>query len=125
IDKQHNHDEAISADRGSVQSRPPSIVAKLMGLEALPDFATTNPKQEMGVTPISPPFYAVTSEGHTSTRTVSFTRGKTDGSRCYLSGYSDHPNYMSHTESSQAKVRSLRDLNSRLKNYLSLTREFI
>ncbi|GKB78315.1 longifolia 1-like protein [Tanacetum coccineum] len=77
-----------------------------MGLEALPDSATTNPKQEMGVTPISPPFYAVTSEGHTSTRTVPFTRGKNDGSRCCLSGYSDHPNYMSHTESSQARSLS-------------------
>ncbi|GJV79874.1 longifolia 1-like protein [Tanacetum coccineum] len=105
--KQHNHDEAISADRGSVQSRPPSVVAKLMGLEALPDSATTNPKQEMGVTPISPPFYAVTSKGHASTRMVLFTRGKNDSSRSCLSGYSDHPNYMSHTESSQAKVRSL------------------
>ncbi|GJZ23517.1 IQ-DOMAIN 14-like protein [Tanacetum coccineum] len=52
-----------------------------MGLEALPDSATTNQKQEMGVTPISPP-------------------------RC-LGGYSDHPNYMSHTESSRAKLRSL------------------
>ncbi|GKF07398.1 protein longifolia 2 [Tanacetum coccineum] len=40
--KQHNHDEAISAGRGSVQSRPPGVVAKLMGLEALPDSATTN-----------------------------------------------------------------------------------
>ncbi|GJU08585.1 longifolia 1-like protein [Tanacetum coccineum] len=105
--KQHNHDEAISADRGSVQSRPPSVVAKLMGLEALPDSATTNPKQEMSVTPISPPFYAVTSKGHASTRTVPFTPGKNDSSRSCLSGYSDHPNYMSHTESSQAKVRSL------------------
>ncbi|GJV37577.1 longifolia 1-like protein [Tanacetum coccineum] len=56
--KQHNHDEAISADQGSVQSRPPSVVAKLMGLDALPDSATTNQKQEMGMTPISPPFYA-------------------------------------------------------------------
>ncbi|GKE28660.1 protein longifolia 1 [Tanacetum coccineum] len=57
--KQHNHDEAISADGGSVQSRPPSVVAKLLGLEALPDSVTTNQKQEMGVTPISPPFCAV------------------------------------------------------------------
>ncbi|GJW06587.1 ribonuclease H-like domain-containing protein [Tanacetum coccineum] len=47
--KQHNHDEAISADRGLVPSRPPSVVAKLMGLEALPDSATTNQKQEMEI----------------------------------------------------------------------------
>ncbi|GKE42924.1 protein longifolia 1, partial [Tanacetum coccineum] len=61
--KQHNHDEAISADQGSVQSRPPSVVAKLIGLDALRDSATTNQKQEMGMTPISPLFYAVTSKG--------------------------------------------------------------
>ncbi|GJS72738.1 IQ-DOMAIN 14-like protein [Tanacetum coccineum] len=92
--KQHNHDESIPADGGSVQSRPPSVVAKLMGLEALPDSATTNQKQEMGVTPISPPFYAV-------------TLAKSESSRRCLSGYSDHHNYMSHTESSRAKLRSL------------------
>ncbi|GKD58269.1 IQ-DOMAIN 14-like protein [Tanacetum coccineum] len=105
--KQHNHDEAILADGGSVQSRPPSVVEKLMGLEALPDSATTNQKQEMGVTPISPPFYAVTSKGHASMRTVPFTLDKSDSSRRCLNGYSDHPNFMSHTESSRAKVRSL------------------
>ncbi|GJS32913.1 protein longifolia 1 [Tanacetum coccineum] len=60
--KQHNHDEAILADGGSVQSRPPSVVEKLMGLEALPDSAITIQKQEMGVTPISPPFCVVASK---------------------------------------------------------------
>ncbi|GKA66504.1 putative reverse transcriptase domain-containing protein [Tanacetum coccineum] len=75
--KQHNHDEAISADRGLVLSRPPSVVAKLMGLEALPGSATTNQKQEMGVTLISPPFYAVTSKVDVSMRRVSFTLAKT------------------------------------------------
>ncbi|GJS72737.1 longifolia 1-like protein, partial [Tanacetum coccineum] len=102
--KQHNHDEAISADRGLVLSRPPSVVAKLMGLEALPDSATTNQKQEMGVTPISPPFYAVTSKVDVSMRRVPFTLAKSESSRRCLSGYSDHPNYMSHTESSRAKA---------------------
>ncbi|GKB95781.1 protein longifolia 2 [Tanacetum coccineum] len=105
--KQHNHDEAISADRGSVQSRPPSVVAKLMGLEALPDSATTNQKPEMGVTPISPPFYAVTYKVNASMRTIPFTLAKSESSQSCLSGYSDHPNYMSHTESSRAKLRSL------------------
>ncbi|GJX46980.1 IQ-DOMAIN 14-like protein [Tanacetum coccineum] len=103
--KQHNHDEAISAE--SVPSRPPSVVAKLMGLEALPDSATTNQKQEMGVTPISPPLYAVTSKVHVSMRRVPFTLAKSQSSRRCHSGYSDHPNYMSHTESSRAKLRSL------------------
>ncbi|GJT12698.1 IQ-DOMAIN 14-like protein [Tanacetum coccineum] len=105
--KQHNHDEAISANRGSVPSRPPSVVEKLMGLEALPDSATTNQKQEMGVTPISPPFYAVTSKVDVSMRRVPFTLAKSESSRRCLSGYSDHHNYMSHTESSRAKLWSL------------------
>ncbi|GKB20433.1 longifolia 1-like protein [Tanacetum coccineum] len=107
--KQHNHDEAISANRGSVPSRPPSVVEKLMGLEALPDSATTNQKQEMGVTPISPPFYAVISKVHVSMRRVPFTLAKSESSRRCLSGYSDHHNYMSHTESSRAKLWSLND----------------
>nr|GEY13725.1 protein IQ-DOMAIN 14-like [Tanacetum cinerariifolium] len=42
-----------------------------------------------------------------SVRTVLFTVAKSDSSRSCLSGYSDHPNYMSHTQSSRAKVRSL------------------
>ncbi|GJW41860.1 longifolia 1-like protein [Tanacetum coccineum] len=61
----------------------------------------------MGVTLISPPFYAVTSKGHAPMRTVPFTLAKSDSSRSCLSGYSDHPNYTWHTESSRAKVRSL------------------
>ncbi|GJZ33612.1 protein longifolia 1 [Tanacetum coccineum] len=62
--KQHNHDEAISADGGSVQSRAPSVVAKLMGLEALPDshYNQSKNKKDTGVTPISPPFCEVASK---------------------------------------------------------------
>ncbi|KAJ8767589.1 hypothetical protein K2173_018147 [Erythroxylum novogranatense] len=36
-----------------------------------------------------------------------FTPTKSDSSRSFLSGYSDYPNYMSYTESSRAKVRSV------------------
>ncbi|KAK7253027.1 hypothetical protein RIF29_37412 [Crotalaria pallida] len=36
-----------------------------------------------------------------------FTPTKSDGSRSYLSGYSDYPSYMAYTESSKAKVRSI------------------
>ncbi|GJU93178.1 IQ-DOMAIN 14-like protein [Tanacetum coccineum] len=103
--KQINHDEAISAE--SVPSRPPSVVVKLMGLEDLPDYAITNQKQEMGMTPISHPFYAVTSKVHVSMRRVPFTLAKSESSRRCLSGYSDHPNYTSHTKSSRAKLRSI------------------
>ncbi|GKC96508.1 protein longifolia 2, partial [Tanacetum coccineum] len=84
--KQHNHDEAISANGGSVQSRPPSVVAKLMGLEAMPDSTTTNQKQEMGVTPISPPFCEVASKVNVSMRKVPFTLPKRESSRRCLSG---------------------------------------
>lgn len=56
----------------------------------------------------SPQFYsAASSRGGASSRRTPFTPTKSDGSRSFLSGYSDYPNYMSYTESSKAKVRSL------------------
>ncbi|XP_062074216.1 protein IQ-DOMAIN 22 [Humulus lupulus] len=60
----------------------------------------------------SPQFYSATSSrgggcGGISSRRSPFTPTKSDGSRSFLSGYSDYPNYMSFTESSKAKVRSL------------------
>ncbi|PIN10938.1 hypothetical protein CDL12_16467 [Handroanthus impetiginosus] len=54
----------------------------------------------------SPQFYSASSMGGSSKK-GSFTPTKSDGSRSYRSGYSDHPNYMAYTESSKAKVRSL------------------
>lgn len=53
----------------------------------------------------SPQFYSACSQG--GSRRSSFTPTKSDGSRSFLSGYADHPNYMAYTESSKAKVRSL------------------
>lgn len=48
----------------------------------------------------TPTYYSV------SSRRRAFTPTKSDGTRSScLSGYSDHPNYMSYTESSKAKVR--------------------
>ncbi|KAL6986187.1 IQ-domain [Sarracenia purpurea var. burkii] len=49
----------------------------------------------------SPQFYSASSRGGP------FTPAKSDGSKSYLSAYSDHPNYMACTESSRAKIRSL------------------
>ncbi|XWS38407.1 hypothetical protein CRYUN_Cryun19dG0128500 [Craigia yunnanensis] len=54
----------------------------------------------------SPQFYSASSKGGSSKRSP-FTPARSDGSRSYLSGYSDHPNYMTYTESSRAKLRSL------------------
>ncbi|KAI3820887.1 hypothetical protein L1987_08438 [Smallanthus sonchifolius] len=44
-------DDVATANRGMIQSRPPSVVAKLMGLEALPDSASAKQK-ESGLGPI-------------------------------------------------------------------------
>lgn len=54
----------------------------------------------------SPQFYSASSRGGSSKRSP-FTPTKSDGSKSYLSGYSDCPNYMAYTESSKAKVRSV------------------
>ncbi|KAF2313241.1 hypothetical protein GH714_009941 [Hevea brasiliensis] len=55
----------------------------------------------------SPQFYSASSRGGSSRRSP-FTPSKSDGSASFLSGYSGYyPNYMSYTESSRAKVRSL------------------
>ncbi|XP_059444915.1 protein IQ-DOMAIN 22 [Corylus avellana] len=54
----------------------------------------------------SPQVFSASSRGGGSKRSP-FTPTKSDGSRSFLSGYSDHPNYMSYTESSRAKARSL------------------
>lgn len=54
----------------------------------------------------SPHFYSASSwTGSSSRRRGPFTP-KTDGYRTHFNGYSDHPNYMSNTESFKAKVRS-------------------
>ncbi|KDP25495.1 hypothetical protein JCGZ_20651 [Jatropha curcas] len=55
----------------------------------------------------SPQFYSASSKGGGGRRSP-FTPSKSDGSASFQSGYSEYyPNYMSYTESSKAKVRSL------------------
>ncbi|KAG6781028.1 hypothetical protein POTOM_013908 [Populus tomentosa] len=54
----------------------------------------------------SPQFYSASSRGGSCKRSP-FTPSRSGGSRSFMSGYSDHPNYMCNTESSRAKVRSL------------------
>lgn len=55
----------------------------------------------------SPQCYSATSQGGSSRRGGPFTPTKSDGSRSFLSGYSDCPSYMACTKSSRAKMRSL------------------
>ncbi|KAL9246753.1 hypothetical protein vseg_020249 [Gypsophila vaccaria] len=54
----------------------------------------------------SPQINSATSLGGSSRRGP-FTPTKSDGSKSFLSGYSDCPSYMAYTESSRAKLRSL------------------
>ncbi|CAA3005613.1 IQ-DOMAIN 14 [Olea europaea subsp. europaea] len=60
----------------------------------------------------SPQFYSASSMDGRSKREP-FTPTKSDGSRSLLSRHSDHPNYMSYTESSKAKARSFSAPNQR------------
>ncbi|KAH6774101.1 hypothetical protein C2S51_012505 [Perilla frutescens var. frutescens] len=56
----------------------------------------------------SPLYYSVSSMDGISSKRAPVTPAKSDISRSYLSGYSDHhPSYMAYTESSKAKARSL------------------
>ncbi|KAH8513478.1 hypothetical protein H0E87_006663 [Populus deltoides] len=54
----------------------------------------------------SPQFYSASSRGGSGKRSP-FTPSRSGGSRSFMSGYSEYPNYMCNTESSRAKVRSL------------------
>ncbi|CAH9144359.1 unnamed protein product [Cuscuta epithymum] len=56
----------------------------------------------------SPQYYSASSKGGggNGLRVGPFTPSKSDSTRSVLSGYSDHPNYMSYTKSAKAKMRS-------------------
>ncbi|XWS61821.1 hypothetical protein CRYUN_Cryun07bG0158200 [Craigia yunnanensis] len=89
-----SHQSAPSPSSGEVQSLSPLKFSH--EVEESPFCAADD----------SPQFYSASSKGGSFKRSP-FTPAKSDGSRSYLSGYSDHRNYMSFTESSRAKVRSL------------------
>ncbi|XVE64895.1 hypothetical protein DITRI_Ditri07aG0138500 [Diplodiscus trichospermus] len=89
-----SHQTAPSPSSGEVQSLSPLKFSQ--EVEESPFFDAEN----------SPQFYSASSKGG-SCKTSPFTPAKSDGSRSYLSGYSDYPNYMAYTASSRAKARSL------------------
>lgn len=108
----YSHSQSLTTSRGSTIHPPglsPSESYEVNSHTAPLKYFPHDIDEQVSfyTTQISPPFYADTSKGHPSMRTVPFTPAKSDSSRSCLSGYSDHPNYMSYTESSRAKVRSL------------------
>ncbi|KAK8533160.1 hypothetical protein V6N13_046321 [Hibiscus sabdariffa] len=90
-----SHQTAPSLSSGEVQSSTPLKLSQAVEESPYCIAADDN----------SPQFYSASSKGGSSKRSR-FTPAKSDGTRSYLSGYSDHPSYMSYTESSKAKVRS-------------------
>ncbi|KAA8521990.1 hypothetical protein F0562_012696 [Nyssa sinensis] len=102
---QNSHSFTTSRDSTTHQTVPSSCSCEVQSLGPLKitedveesSFCTANN---------SPQFYSASSRGGSSRRGP-FTPTKSDGSRSYLSGYSDHPNYMAYTESARAKTRSL------------------
>nr|XP_043622556.1 protein IQ-DOMAIN 22-like [Erigeron canadensis] len=100
----YSHSQSLTTSRGSTIQPPglsPSESCEVNSIAAPLDEVSFYTGQN------SPPFYMVSSKGNASMRVSPFTPAKSDSSRSCLSGYSDHPNYMSYTESSRAKVRSL------------------
>ncbi|MFQ6625003.1 hypothetical protein Gotur_004341 [Gossypium turneri] len=92
-----SHQTAPSPSSGEVQSLTPLMLSHSEAIQESPFCGAVDDN--------SPQFYSASSKGASSKRSP-FTPAKSDGTRSYLSGYSDHPNYMSYTESSKAKVRS-------------------
>ncbi|XP_065858177.1 protein IQ-DOMAIN 22 isoform X2 [Euphorbia lathyris] len=87
------HHSAPSPSSGEVQSTPLK-------------FTREDHEEAYRTAENSPQFYSASSKG--ASGRSPFTPSKSDGSASFLSGYSDYcPNYMSYTESSKAKLRSL------------------
>ncbi|GAV68918.1 IQ domain-containing protein/DUF4005 domain-containing protein [Cephalotus follicularis] len=87
------HQTNPSPSSGEVQSLTPLKFSQ--EVEESPFYTADN----------SPQFSASSKGG--KCKSSPFTPTRSDGSKSFLSGYSDHPNYMAYTESSRAKARSL------------------
>ncbi|KAL7182962.1 hypothetical protein ACSBR1_041615 [Camellia fascicularis] len=102
---QYSHSFSASKDSTTHQTVPSPSSCEVQSLSPLkfPQDVEESPFCTAGN---SPQFYSASSRGGSS-KGGPFTPSKSDGSRNYLSGYSDHPNYMACTQSSRAKIRSL------------------
>ncbi|KAK9276221.1 hypothetical protein L1049_005752 [Liquidambar formosana] len=102
---QKSHSITTSKDSTTHQTVPSPSCCEVQSLSPL-KFSHEDEEGAFCTANNSPQFYSASSRAGSSRRGP-FTPTKSDGSRSYLSGYSDHPNYMAYTESSRAKVRSL------------------
>lgn len=102
---QASHSYTTSKDSTAHQTVPSPSSCEVQSLSPL-DFSHDVEEGAFCTADNSPQFYSASSRGASSRRSP-FTPTKSDGSRSYLSGYSDHPNYMAYTESSKAKARSM------------------
>ncbi|KAK8518432.1 hypothetical protein V6N12_017579 [Hibiscus sabdariffa] len=96
----------LANSRDTHRTRPSTSSGEVQSLRIPLKFSHEVEEFRFCNTDNSPQFYSASSLAGTSKRSP-FTPAKSDGSRSYQSGYSDHPNYMAYTESSKAKVRSL------------------
>lgn len=104
----HQYSRSISTSNHTNVQSPSSgeVVQSLRHLELGQDGDEVS---SLLTTENSPLFYSASSTGRSSKRALFTPPTKSDGTyRSCLSGYYvDHPNYMTYTESSKAKVRSL------------------
>lgn len=98
VSMDHEHDKIVEVDTGELH-----ILSKFGYSKSL----TTSKGSTFHPTSSSPCASCEVNSFDDSVKGGVSTPIKSDGSRSCFSGYSDNPNYMSNTESSRAKVRSL------------------
>jgi hypothetical protein len=103
---QYSHSFTTSKDSTTHQTLPSPSSGEVQSLTPL-KFSQEVEEDAFCTANNSPQFYSATSSRGGNSKRSPFTPSKSDGSRSYLSGYSDYPNYMACTQSSKAKLRSL------------------
>ncbi|XP_057978349.1 protein IQ-DOMAIN 22-like [Malania oleifera] len=103
---QNDHSYTTSKDSTTHQTAPSQSSCEVQSSSPLKVLSCDAKEGSFCSAENSPQFFSASSKAGSSRRGP-FTPTKSDGSRSYLSGFSDHPNYMACTESSRAKVRSL------------------